>query len=153
MVNKGRTFSYKYVLDLEEKYGKISDCRTFNYFKFSHFMAGTSATLAVCITILICCFAWTTTSTTLSSASSSPRAGNFNWPLVLFNKDGKLQLKKIDEWMKTWWINIFTFFEILARIFVFLFSNNRSLSVHCLVIYKINRFIRFHAGLKGIELF
>ena len=33
------------------------------------------------------------------------------WPLVLFNKDGKLQLKKIDEWMQTWWINIFTFFE------------------------------------------
>ena len=95
IVNKGRTFSYKYFLDFEEKYGKISDCRTFNYFKFSHFIAGTSATLTVCVTILICCFAWTTTSTTLSSASSSPRAGNFNWPLVLFNKDGKLQLKKL----------------------------------------------------------
>ena len=153
IVNKGRTFSYKYFLDFEEKYGKISDCRTFNYFKFSHFIAGTSATLTVCVTILICCFAWTTTSTTLSSASSSPRAGNFNWPLVLFNKDGKLQLKKIDEWMKTWWINIFTFFEMLARIFVFLFSNNRSISVYCLGIYKINGFIWFHAGLKRIELF
>ena len=78
IVNKGRTFSYIYFLDFEEKYGKISDCRTFNYFKFSHFIAGTSATLTVCVTILICCFAWTTTSTTLSSASSSPRAGNFN---------------------------------------------------------------------------
>ena len=78
IVNKGRTFSYKYFLDFEEKYGKISDCWTFNYFKFSHFIAGTSATLTVCVTILICCFAWTTTSTTLSSASSSPQAGNFN---------------------------------------------------------------------------
>ena len=130
------------VLDFKEKYGKISDCRTFNYFKtasgcrtFSHFIAGMSATLTVCVTILICCFAWITTSPTLSSASSSPRAGNFNWPLVLFNKDGKLQLKKIDEWMKTWWINIFTFFEMLARIFAFLFSNNRSISVYCLGIY------------------
>ena len=36
IVNKGRTFSYEYFLDFEEKYGKISDCRTFNYFKFSH---------------------------------------------------------------------------------------------------------------------
>ena len=85
IVNIGRTFSYEYFLDFEEKYGKISDCRTFNYFKtasgcrtFSHFIAGMSATLTVCVTILICCFAWTTTSTTLSSASSSPRAGNFN---------------------------------------------------------------------------
>ena len=78
IVNKGRTFSYKYFLDFEEKYGKISDCRTFNYFKFSHFIAGTSATLTVCVTILICCFARTITSTTLSSTSSSPRAGNFN---------------------------------------------------------------------------
>ena len=99
-------FRIKYSLDFEEKYGKISDCRTFNYFKFSHFIAGTSATLTVCVTILICYFAWTTTSTTLSSASSSPRTGNFNWPLVLFNKDGTLQLKKIDEWMKTCWINL-----------------------------------------------
>ena len=127
--------------------------RTAGHFKFSHFAAGTSATLTVCITILICCFVWTTTSTTLSSASSSPRAGNFNWPLFLFNKDGKLQLKKIDEWMKTWWINIFTFFEMLARIFVFLFSNNRSISVYCLGMYKINGFIWFHARLKRIELF
>ena len=149
----GRTFSYKYFLDFEEKYEKILDCRTFNYFKFSHFNTGTSATLTVCVTILICCFAWTTTSTTLSSASSSPRAGNFNWPLVLFNKDGKLQFKKIDECMKTWWINIFTFFEMLARIFVFLFSNNRSISIYCLRIYEINRFILFHARLKRIELF
>ena len=78
IVNKGRTFSWKHFLDFEEKYGKISDSLTFNYFKFSHFIAGTSATLTVCVTILICCFAWTTTSTTLSSASSSPRAGNFN---------------------------------------------------------------------------
>ena len=62
-------------------------------------------------------------------------------PLVLFNKDGKLQLKKIDEWMKTWWINIFTFFEMLARIFVFIYSNNRSISVYRLGIYKINGFI------------
>ena len=64
----------------------VSGCRT-----FSHFIAGTPTTLTVCVTILICCFAWTTTSTTLSSASSSPRAGNFNWPLVLLYKDGKLQ--------------------------------------------------------------
>ena len=78
IVNKGRTFSYKYFLDFEEKYGKMSDFGTFRYFKFSHFIAGTSATLTVCVTILICCFAWTTTSTTLSSASSSQRAGNFN---------------------------------------------------------------------------
>ena len=78
IVKKGRTFSYKYFLDFEEKYGKISDCQTFNYFKFSHFIAGTSAKLTVCVTILICCFASTKTSTTLSSASSSPRAGNFN---------------------------------------------------------------------------
>ena len=80
IVHKGRTFSYKYFLDFEEKYGKISHCWTFNYFKCSHFIAGTrtSATLTVCVTILICCFAWTTTPTTLSSASSSPRAGNFN---------------------------------------------------------------------------
>ena len=58
---------------------KISHCRTFNYFKCSHFIAGTqtSATLTVCVTILICCFVWTTTPTTLSSTSSSPRAGNF----------------------------------------------------------------------------
>ena len=62
--------------------------------------AGTSATLTVCVTILICCFAWTTTSATLSSPSSPPRAGNFNWPLVLFYKDGKLQFKKIDEWKR-----------------------------------------------------
>ena len=55
--------------------------------------------------------------------------------------------------MKTWWINIFTFFEMLARIFVFLLSNNRSISAYCHGIYKINRFIRFHAGLKRIELF
>ena len=90
IVNKGRTFSYKYFLDFEEKYGKISDFRT-----FSHFISETSATLTACVTILICCYAWTTTSSTLSSASSSPRAGNFNWSLVLFNKDGKLQSKKL----------------------------------------------------------
>ena len=102
IVNKGRTFSYKYFLDFEEKYGKISDFRTFSYFKtvsgcrtFSHFISETSATLTACVTILICCFAWTTTSFTLSRASSSPRAGNFNWSLVLFNKDGKLQSKKL----------------------------------------------------------
>ena len=92
VVNKGRTFSYRHFLDFEEKYGNISDCRTFSCFKtmsgcrsFSHFIAGTSATLTVCVTIRICCFAWTTTSTTLSSASSSPRAGNFNWTLVLWS--------------------------------------------------------------------
>ena len=78
IVKKGRTFSQKYFLDFEEKYGKMSDFGTFRYFKFSHFIAGTSATLTVCVTILICCFAWTTTSNSLSSASSSPRAGNFN---------------------------------------------------------------------------
>ena len=81
IVNKGRTFSYKYIFWISKRsMGKISDCRTSNYFQFSHFIAGTrtSATLTVCLTILICCFAWTTTSTTLSSASSSPRAGNFN---------------------------------------------------------------------------
>ena len=71
--NIGRTFMYKYFLDFEEKYGKMSDCRTSNYFKFSHFIAGTSATLTVCVTVLICCFGWTTTSTTLSNARSSPR--------------------------------------------------------------------------------
>ena len=135
IVNNDRTLSYKYVLDFEEKYWKISDYRTLNYFEFSHCIAWTSATLTVFVTILICCFAWRTTSTTLSSASSSPRAGNFNWPLGLFKKDGKLQLKKIDEWMKTWWIDIFTFFEMLPKIFVFLFSNNRSISVYCLRTY------------------
>ena len=77
IVNKGRTFSYKYFLDFEDKYGKISDCRTFSYFKtvsgcrtFSHFIAGTSASLRACVTILICCFEWKATSTTLSSTSS-----------------------------------------------------------------------------------
>ena len=45
---------------------------------FSHFIPGTSATLTVCVTIFICCFAWTTTLTTLSSASSSPWTGNFD---------------------------------------------------------------------------
>ena len=62
-------------------------------------------------------------------------------------------LNKIDEWMKTWWVNIFTFLEMLARIFVFLFSNNRSISVYCLGFYEINGFIQFHAGLKRKELF
>ena len=64
IVNKGRTFSYKYFLDFEEKYGKISDFRTFSYFKtvsgcrtFSHFISETSATLTACVIILICCFA------------------------------------------------------------------------------------------------
>ena len=92
IVNKGRTFLDRHFLDFEEKYGNISDCRTFSCFKnvsgcrtFSHFIAGTSATLTVCVTIRICCFAWTTTSTTLSNASSSPRAGNFNWILVLWS--------------------------------------------------------------------
>ena len=92
IVNKGRTFLDRHFLDFEEKYGNISDCRTFSCFKtvsgcrtFSHFIARTSATLTVCVTIRICCFAWTTTSTTLSSASSSPRAGNFNWILVLWS--------------------------------------------------------------------
>ena len=47
IVNKGRNFSCKYFLDFEEKYGKISDYRTFNYFKFSHFIAGTSATFSL----------------------------------------------------------------------------------------------------------
>ena len=119
IVNKGRTFSYKYFLDFEEKYGKISDCRTFNYFKFSHFIAGTSATLTVCVTILICCFAWTTTSTTLSSASSSPRAGNFNWPLVLFNKDGKLQLlprNLLNQWILLIPYRTITYSIVLNRI-------------------------------------
>ena len=104
ILNKGGTFSYIYFLVFEEKCVKISDCRTFNYFKtvsgcrtFSHFIVGTSATLTVCVIILICCFAWTTTWTTLSSASSSPRTGNFNWPLVLFNKDGKLQSRYLDK--------------------------------------------------------
>ena len=102
-------FHLNIFLDFEEKYGKISHCRTFNYFKCSHFIAGTrtSATLTVCVTILICCFACTTTPTTLLSASFSPRAGNFNWPLIQFKKDGKLQWKK-NVWMKTWWNNIFT---------------------------------------------
>ena len=49
-------------------------------FKVKLFIAGTSATLTVCVTILICCFAWTTTSTTLSGARSSPRAGNLTDP-------------------------------------------------------------------------
>ena len=40
IINKGRTFLYKYLLDFEEKYGKISDYQTFNYFTFSHFIAG-----------------------------------------------------------------------------------------------------------------
>ena len=43
-------------------------------------------------------------------------------------------------------------FEILARIFVFLFSNNRSISVYFLGSYKINGFIWFHAGLQRTEL-
>ena len=130
IVNKGRTFSYKYFLDFEEKYGKISDCRTFNYFKtesgcltFSDIITRTSATLTVCVTILICCFAWTTTSTTLSSASSSPRAGNFNWPLVLFDKDGKLQWKKkcMNE-------------NVVEQHFHFKLTNREGLNVLCSVI-------------------
>ena len=39
------------------------------------------------------------------------------------------------------------------KVFVFLFSNNRYISAYCHGIYKINRFIRFHAGLKRVELF
>ena len=80
IVNKGRTFSYRHFLDFEEKYGNISDCRTFSCFKtvsscrtFSHFIAGTSATLTVCVTIRICSFAWTTTSTT--SRAQAPLHG------------------------------------------------------------------------------
>ena len=76
IVNQGRTFSYKYFLDFEEKYRKISDYQMFNYFKtlsgcrtFSHFIAGTLATLTVCITILICCFAKITTSIFRAQAS------------------------------------------------------------------------------------
>ena len=42
-------------------------------------------------------------------------------PWSYLTRMANFNLKKIDEWMKTWWINIFTFFEILARIFVFLF--------------------------------
>ena len=53
-------------------------------------------------------------------------------PWFLFNKDDKVQLKKIDEWMKTWWIDILTLFE---RIFAFVFSNNRSIGVYCHGIY------------------
>ena len=118
------------ILDCEEKYGKISDYRTFNYFKtvssrrtFSYFIVGTSATLTFCITILICYFAWTTTSTTLSSASSSPRAGNFNWPLVLFDKDGKLQWKKkcMNE-------------NVVEQHFHFKLTNREALNVLCSVI-------------------
>ena len=45
-------------------------------------------------------------------------------PWSYLTRMANFNLKKIDEWMKTWWINIFTFFEMLARIFVFLFSNN-----------------------------
>ena len=108
------------ILDFEEKYGKISACRAFNCFQtvsgrrtFGPFIAGTSATLTVCVTMVICCFAWTTTSTTLSSASSSPRGRNFNWPLVLFNNVSKPQRKKIDVWMKSWWINILPSSEYL----------------------------------------
>ena len=126
IVNKGRTFSYKYFLDFEDKYGKISDCRTFSYFKtvsgcrtFSHFIAGTSASLRACVTILICCFEWTATSTTLSSASSYPRAGNFNWPLVLFNKDGKLQLlprNLLNQWILLIPYRTITYSIVLNRI-------------------------------------
>ena len=52
IINKGRTFSYKYFLDFVENYGKISDCWTFNYFKFSHFLAVTSVILTVCVAAL-----------------------------------------------------------------------------------------------------
>ena len=62
IVNKGRTFSYKCFLNFEEKYGKISDCLTFNDFKFSHFIARTSATLTVCVTMkkykMVSVFTW-----------------------------------------------------------------------------------------------
>ena len=43
--------------------------------------------------------------------------------------------EKIDVLMKTWWINSYTFFGMLAGIFVFLFSNNLSISIYCLRIY------------------
>ena len=58
------------------------------------------------------------------SASSSPRAGNLNWPLVLFNKDSKLQFKKIDDWTKTWWINIFILKSIQAELIKLLNQQN-----------------------------
>ena len=45
-------------------------------------------------------------------------------------------------------INIFTFFETLVRIFMFLFNNNQSISVYCLGIYKINGFIKVGNGLE-----
>ena len=51
-------------------------------------------------------------------------------------------------WIKTWWINIFTFLGKLARIFRFLFSNDRYISVYILGIYKINGFIWFHTRIK-----
>ena len=62
IVNKGRTFLYRHFLDFEEKYGNISDCRTFSCFKtvsscrtFSHFIAGTSATLMRYNSYLLLC--------------------------------------------------------------------------------------------------
>ena len=61
--------------------------------------------------------------------------------------------KKINVWMKTSWINIFTLLKKLARIFVFFFYNSPCISIYCLRIYKMNGFIWFHTGLKGIELF
>ena len=57
-------------------------------------------------------------------------------PWSYLTRMANFNLKKIDKWMKTWWINIFTFFEMLAKIFAFLFSNNRAISVYCLGIYK-----------------
>ena len=63
IVNQGRTFPYKYFGSWREIW-KISDCRTFNYFKtvvaarrLVTSVVGMSATLKVCVTIIICCFA------------------------------------------------------------------------------------------------
>ena len=65
IVIKGRTFSYKYFLDFDEEYGKLSDCRTFHYFKFSHM---TSFALHIqCAAICIC--------TSNSSQGSTPLGG------------------------------------------------------------------------------
>ena len=129
IVNKGRTFSYKYFLDFEEKYRKISDYRMFNYFKtlsgcrtFSHFIAGTLATLTVCITILICCFAKITTSIFRAQASLHGQETSTD-PCSYLTKIAHFNLKKKK-------IDFFTLLGMLARIFVFLFRNNRSLSVY-----------------------
>ena len=65
----------------------------------------------------------------VSKRETSTDPGSYLTRVAHFNSE------KIDVLMKTWRINSYTFFGMLARIFVFLFSNNLSISIYCLRIY------------------